>query len=142
MPYLTDFGIARFMGSSEITRTGSILGTPAYMSPEQCEGKSLTASSDLYSFGIILFEMLTNTVPFEAESPLAVLQKQIHDPIPSVADYRSDLPASVDTFLHKVLSKEPEERFSSADEMAESFLQLLKDSGMEYPPSAYQILLL
>ena len=65
--YLTDFGIARMLGGEEITRTGSILGTPAYMSPEQCEGKPLSFASDIYSLGIILFELLTGVVPFDAE---------------------------------------------------------------------------
>jgi serine/threonine protein kinase len=133
--YLTDFGIARSMGSSEITRTGSILGTPAYMSPEQCEGKSLSFSSDLYSLGIILFEMLTNTVPFEAESPLAVLHKQIHDLPPNLDAYRPDLPAGINELLQQALSKEPGKRFSTAAGFAKSFAVLIKDAASGNPSS-------
>ena len=119
--YLSDFGIARIIGQSEITRTGSILGTPAYMSPEQCEGNSLTPVSDIYSLGIILFEMIAGCVPFDAESPLAVLHKQIHEPLPMLALYRRGLPPEMDTFLQKALAKKPEGRFPNARALLKAF---------------------
>ena len=103
--YLTDFGIAHMMGGTRLTNTGSLLGTPAYMSPEQGRGEPLTIASDLYSLGIILFEMITGEVPFNAETPLAILQKQINDPPPPVEIYRKDLPVGVGKVLAKALSK-------------------------------------
>jgi serine/threonine protein kinase len=125
--YISDFGIARLVDSSEITRTGSILGTPAYMSPEQCEGTPLTPLSDLYSFGIVIYEMISGHVPFDAESALAVLQKHIHEPLPGLEDSRPDLPSGMDQFLQKALAKKPEERFSTAIEMARAFSALVPD---------------
>ena len=119
--YITDFGIARLLESEEITRSGSILGTPDYMSPEQCEGKPLTFASDLYSLGIILFELLTGETPFDADSPLAILQKHIHEPVPPLSQYRKDLPTGLDSVLQKALSKDPEKRFSSAAGLMEAF---------------------
>ncbi len=127
--YLSDFGIARIMNSDEITRTGSILGTPAYMSPEQCEGTLLSFSSDLYSLGVILFEMLTNMVPFETDSPLAVLQKQIHDPPPSLNNYRQDLPDDLNALLQKALSKQPESRYASAAKIAEELSGIIQSAA-------------
>jgi len=134
--YITDFGIARLLESEEITRTGSILGTPDYMSPEQCEGKTLTFTSDIYSLGVILFEMLTNRVPFDADSPLATLQKQVHAPVPSLTDTRNDLPTSLDVLLRKALAKEPETRFDTAEELADEFSRLAVSVGDSNPPAA------
>jgi len=125
--YLSDFGIARLVDSSEITRSGSILGTPAYMSPEQCEGKPLTPVSDLYSLGIVIFEMISGHVPFDAESSLAVLQMHIHEDIPLLEDTRTGLPSGLDRFLQKALAKKPEDRFQSALEMARAFATLVPD---------------
>ncbi|NMB55297.1 MAG: serine/threonine protein kinase [Leptolinea sp.] len=125
--YLSDFGIARLVDSSEITRSGSILGTPAYMSPEQCEGKSLTPASDLYSLGIVIFEMISGHVPFNAESSLAILQMHIHEEIPTLEGTRTGLPSGLDQFLKKALAKKPEDRFQSALEMARVFATLVPD---------------
>ena len=131
--YITDFGIARLLDSEEITRSGSILGTPDYMSPEQCEGKPLTFASDLYSLGIILFELLTGETPFDADSPLAILQKHINEPVPPLSKYRKDLPPGFDAVLRNVLSKEPEKRYSSAAELMNAFslvISLPVNSGL------------
>ncbi len=119
--YITDFGIARLLDSEEITRSGSILGTPDYMSPEQCEGKPLTFASDLYSFGVILFELLTGETPFDADSPLAILQKHIHEPVPSFSLFRNDLPPGLDSVFQKALSKDPENRFTTAAGIMDAF---------------------
>ena len=129
--YLSDFGIARIIGQSEITRTGSILGTPAYMSPEQCEGSTLTPASDIYSLGIILFEMITGCVPFDAESPLAVLHRQIHDPLPMLALYRRGLPSEMDTFLQKALAKKPGDRFPNARALLKAFEQFVPSNRVD-----------
>lgn len=132
--YITDFGIARLLESEEITRTGSILGTPDYMSPEQCEGKPLSFASDIYSLGVILFAMLTGQPPFEADSPLATLQRQIHDPVPPLAVFRKDLPPGMDAMMQKALAKEPANRFSTAGKLASEFDRLAVPAGTPTSP--------
>ncbi len=131
--YLSDFGIARIIGQSGITRSGAIMGTPAYMSPEQGEDQPLSSSSDLYSLGIILFEMLTGQVPFDAESPLVVLQKQVHSPLPSLSEFRPDLPQELDTLLQKALSKDPAIRFKTARELLNAFKSVKIQSTLNKP---------
>lgn len=118
---LADFGIARIMSNTEFTATGNLIGTPAYMSPEQGRGETLTVASDLYSLGIILHEMLTNDVPFDAETPLGVIHKQIHDPLPPLEEHRNDLPDPVVRVVEQALAKVTEERFETARALSEAF---------------------
>ncbi len=131
--FLSDFGIARIIGQSGITRSGAIMGTPAYMSPEQGSDESLTASSDIYSLGVILFEMLTGQVPFEAESPIVVLHKQVHEPAPSVLSFRKDLPHQIEPVLEKALSKDPVGRFDTAAELINTFSAVCSKNRIDNP---------
>jgi len=122
--YLSDFGIARVLGSD---LTGSmIIGTPAYMSPEQANGLPIDGRSDIYSLGIVLFELLTGREPYSAETPMAVLLKHINEPLPSVRDFRSDVPKPVEDVITKAVAKEPDERFSSAGDMAKAYTAALR----------------
>ena len=117
--YLTDFGIARVLNSN---LTGSaIIGTPAYMSPEQANGLPLDARSDIYALGIVLFELITGREPFEAETPVALLLKHINEPMPSVKLYRAGIPSAVEQVIYKATAKSPNHRFASASELALSF---------------------
>jgi serine/threonine protein kinase len=116
-PILTDFGLVRLLDSSIQTATGTVSGTPAYMSPEQARGDKLDGTSDLYSFGVMLYEMLAGVVPFEAESSLGVLMKHLNNPPPPIADISSDLQA----VIHRALAKDAQARFASAKEMADEF---------------------
>jgi serine/threonine-protein kinase len=112
---VADFGIAR-AGASEITQTGSVLGTAQYLSPEQAQGLETDARSDLYSIGVLLYECLTGRVPFEADSPVAVALKQISEPPLPPSQVNPQIPPALDAVVLKALAKEPVHRFQSADE--------------------------
>ena len=115
--FLTDFGIAKLLESTaQFTATGAITGTPAYMSPEQAQGDKLDARSDIYSLGIVLYEMVTGKVPFEAETPLAVILKHINAPLPPPTTLKPDLPPEIEKVILKSLAKNREDRFATCDE--------------------------
>lgn len=129
---LLDFGIARDEMLSSVTHTGKVIGTPAYMSPEQAEGRPTVPQSDLYALGIVIYEMLTGTAPFRAETPLAVLRMHVDNPPPA-------LPGFVSKRLREAvgwaLEKRPERRFKSAHAMREALLGAVVSSGIsESPP--------
>jgi serine/threonine protein kinase len=129
--FLTDFGIAHMLGGVKLTTTGSLLGTPAYMSPEQGLGEQLTSSSDLYSLAIILFEMITGEIPFDADTPLALLQKQINNNPPSLDKYREGLPTGLNKILQKALSKKAEDRYKSAADLFNAFETAVQSADPE-----------
>jgi len=113
---VTDFGIAR-AGASDMTLTGSIMGTAQYLSPEQAQGLSVSASSDLYSIGVILYELLTGVVPFEGETAVAIAVKQVSaEPYPPSA-LNPALPPSLDAVVLRALAKDPAQRYANADEL-------------------------
>lgn len=114
---LTDFGIARIVGQSGLTASGAFVGTPAYISPEAARGESVDERSDLYSAGIILYEMLTGRVPYDADTPVGVIMKHINAPLPTRKDYGRDVPDSIERIVLKSLSKDPAQRYLTADEM-------------------------
>jgi serine/threonine-protein kinase len=121
-----DFGIAKIKEPDghdpELTAPNLIIGTPQYMSPEQCsQAAEIDARSDIYSFGIILFEMLTGHVPFTGESATAIMLKQLQEPPPSVLAERKDLPPAVGLVIARALSKRPEDRQQSAGALVEAF---------------------
>jgi serine/threonine protein kinase len=120
-PMLTDFGIAKILESeetAELTGTGMGVGTPEYMAPEQTSSKSVDQRADIYSLGIVLYEMVTGRKPFIADTPLAVLFKQASEPLPRPRQYVPDLPEAVEKVLIKALAKKPEDRYQSMGEFA------------------------
>jgi hypothetical protein len=121
---LTDFGIARqILTDMKYTQTGTIIGTPHYLSPEQARGLNVTPASDIYSFGVVLYELIAGKVPFEGETPMTVVLEHIQSPPPSLAPLRPDLPPAVDVVVQRALAKEPSERFASAGAVAQALEQ-------------------
>lgn len=114
---VTDFGIAR-AGVSEMTEAGSILGTAQYLSPEQAQGQSVGLASDLYSIGVMLFEMLTERLPFGGDSAVAIAVKHLSEAPPSPRSLRPDLPPALEAVVLRALAKDPGQRFASAEEFA------------------------
>jgi beta-lactam-binding protein with PASTA domain/predicted Ser/Thr protein kinase len=125
---VTDFGIAR-AGVSEITQTGSVMGTPHYLSPEQAQGFDVTAVSDLYSIGVILYEALTGRVPFEADSAVAVAMKQVSQTPQRPSSINHLVSPALDAVVMRALEKEPGERFQSADAFIAALDAAIKDPG-------------
>jgi serine/threonine-protein kinase len=114
---ITDFGIARLTGSGS-TRTGIVLGTPSFMSPEQLEGRTVTGHSDLFSLGVSLFQLLTGQLPFTADSMTGLMQQIAEAPHPPLRAYRPDLPACVESIIDRALAKNPDDRFDTGAQMA------------------------
>ncbi len=113
---VTDFGIAR-AGASDMTLTGSIMGTAQYLSPEQAQGFAVSAASDLYSIGVILYELLTGVVPFEGESAVAIAYKQVSAEPRPPSELIPSLPRSLDAVVLRALAKDPTQRYADADEL-------------------------
>ncbi|HEY6762727.1 MAG TPA: Stk1 family PASTA domain-containing Ser/Thr kinase [Baekduia sp.] len=127
---VTDFGIAK-AGASDMTQTGSIMGTAQYLSPEQAQGHAVSAASDLYSIGIILYEMLTGRVPFEGESAVTIALKQVSEaPLPPSA-LNPQLPPALEAVILRALEKDPARRFGDADE----FIAALEAAGHGIAPA-------
>jgi serine/threonine-protein kinase len=123
---VTDFGIAR-AGVSEITQAGSVMGTPHYLSPEQAQGFDVTAVSDLYSVGVMLYEALTRRVPFEADSAVAVAMKQVSQPPQRPSSVNPQVSPALDATVMRALEKEPGQRFQSADAFIAALDAAIKD---------------
>jgi len=122
---LTDFGIAKIVTGVQFTASGGMVGTPAYMAPEQGLGEAGDERSDIYSLGVILYQLLTGRLPFEAETPLATILKHLNEPVPSLSLFVSDVPQEVEAILLKALAKEPDDRFDTARDMVEQVASVL-----------------
>jgi hypothetical protein len=114
---ITDFGIARLTGAGS-TRTGIVLGTPSFMSPEQLEGRNVTGHSDLFSLGVSLFQLLTGQLPFTADSMTGLMQQIAEVPHPPLRAYRPDLPECIELLIDRALAKNPDARFDTGAQMA------------------------
>jgi serine/threonine-protein kinase len=125
---VTDFGIAR-AGVSEITQTGSVMGTPHYLSPEQAQGFDVTSVSDLYSIGVLLYEALTGRVPFEGESAVAVAMKQVSETPQRPSSVNPRVSPALDAVVMRALEKEPGQRFQSADAFIAALDQAMREPG-------------
>ncbi|MFB0564928.1 MAG: protein kinase [Candidatus Aminicenantaceae bacterium] len=123
---IMDFGIARSLRAKGITRTGVMIGTPEYMSPEQAEMKDVDQRSDLYSLGVILFEMVTGRVPFEGETPLGIAMKHKTEEPPEPKTYNDQIPDALSRLILSCLEKDREQRFQTADEVLNELAKLEK----------------
>ncbi|MFF5960109.1 protein kinase domain-containing protein [Streptomyces luteogriseus] len=131
-----DFGIARAMqsGVTSMTQTGMVVGTPQYLSPEQALGRGVDARSDLYSVGIMLFQLVTGRLPFEADSPLAIAYAHVQEAPPVPSSINRALPPAVDALIARALKKNPNERFPSAEAMRDECLRVAASFNAS-PPS-------
>ena len=126
-PYVADFGIAKLAEGGSTSVTGSaIIGTPAYMSPEQAQGEAIDGRADIYALGVILFEALSGRQPYEADTPMGVVIKHITDPVPHILDVRSDLPPAIEAVLERAMAKNRDERFATAGELTTALLNVAR----------------
>jgi serine/threonine protein kinase/Tol biopolymer transport system component len=132
---LTDFGIVRAARETRLTATGTIVGTPEYMSPEQARGLAVGTRSDQYSLAVAAYEMLSGKVPFEAESTLALLHKIVYEPLPSIQLVNPDLPVGVQAVMKKALAKDPDDRYERVSAFVEALGQALAGEKIETTPT-------
>ena len=133
--FLTDFGIAKLVAeTAQFTASGAVIGTPAYMSPEQGMGQPVDYRCDIYSLGVVLYELITGRVPYEAETPLAVLLKHVNDPLPLPRQIRPDLPEAVERVILKAMAKAPDDRFQSAQQMIDTLAEAVAARPVEAAP--------
>src|SRR5918996_3895985 len=114
---VTDFGIARAGPASQMTEAGSIIGTAQYLSPEQARGGAIDQRSDLYSVGVVLYELLTGTVPFTGDTPVEIAMKHLSDTPPAPSELNPDVPKELDLVVMRALAKDPARRYQSAEQM-------------------------
>jgi hypothetical protein len=129
---VTDFGIARATGESTLTATGTIMGTAQYLSPEQASGETPGPPSDVYSMGIVLFEMLTGAVPFTGDSPVSVALRHVRDEVPAPSTIDPSIPPELDELVARATAKQPEDRFADGN----AFASALTGGGTELPATA------
>ncbi|MBN1202276.1 MAG: protein kinase [Anaerolineae bacterium] len=129
---LTDFGIAKIVTGTQFTASGGMIGTPAYMAPEQGLGEAGDERSDIYSLGVILFQLITGRLPYDADTPLAIILKHLNEPIPVPGELVPDLSKDLENIIYKAMAKEPGERYQTATELAYD-LDRLDDTGHHQP---------
>ena len=125
---ITDFGIAMALNSNELTQTNSVMGSVHYLPPEQANGTGATVKSDIYSLGILMYELVTGTLPFKGDSAVEIAIKQMKEPIPSIIEQNPNIPQSVENIILKASAKNPKNRYESAREMYDDLVTCLDES--------------
>ena len=133
-----DFGLAKLKGSLKLTRTSSTVGTLAYMAPEQLQGGEVDARSDIFSFGVVLYEMLTGRMPFRGEHEAAMMYSILNEQPPSLPTLRADIPAELDRIVRRSLEKDPEDRYQHVDDMVSELRRVQKQSTRVVRPQIPQ----
>ncbi len=141
---ITDFGIAVAMNATQLTQTNSVMGSVHYLPPEQASGKGATLQSDIYSIGILMYELLTGKLPFRGDNAVEIALKHLKEPMPSIRDELPDIPQSVENIILRATAKNPKNRYSDAREMHEDLKTCLDESRanelkitFKYPENDY-----
>ena len=135
---ITDFGIAMALNSTQLTQTNSVMGSVHYLPPEQASGKGSTIKSDIYSMGIIFYELLTGSLPFRGDNAVEIALKHMREPVPSIRDENPSIPQSIENIVKKATAKNPKNRYDSARSMHEDLLTALDDDRMDEAPYEYK----
>ena len=135
---ITDFGIAMALNSTELTQTNSVMGSVHYLPPEQANGNGATIKSDIYSLGILMFELLTGKLPFKGENAVEIAIKQMKEQIPRVTNYVESIPQSVENIIFKACAKNPKNRYDSVAQMHEDIKNCLNEERRNEPRVTYE----
>ncbi len=135
---IMDFGIAMALNSNELTQTNSVMGSVHYLPPEQANGSGSTIKSDIYSLGILMYELLIGKVPFKGDNAVEIAIKQMKEPIPSVCKQNPDIPQSIENIILKACAKNPKNRYDSVKEMYEDILKALNDDEVNQQKLVYK----
>lgn len=135
---ITDFGIAMALNSNELTQTNSVMGSVHYLPPEQANGSGSTIKSDIYSLGILMYELLTGELPFKGENAVEIAIKQMKEQIPSVCSFNSDIPQSIENIIIKACAKNPKNRYESVNKMHEDLENALKEEHQNETKTVYE----
>ncbi|MFA5407587.1 MAG: Stk1 family PASTA domain-containing Ser/Thr kinase, partial [Bacilli bacterium] len=137
---ITDFGIAMALNSSQLTQTNSVMGSVHYLPPEQASGKGSTIKSDIYSLGIVMYELLTGKLPFKGENAVEIALKHMKDPLPSLYRELDNVPQSVENVIIKATAKNPKNRYNNAREMYDDLKTVLDENRFHEPRHIYKYL--
>ncbi len=135
---ITDFGIAMALNATQLTQTNSVMGSVHYLPPEQASGKGCTVKSDIYSMGIIFYELLSGSLPFKGENAVEIALKHMRDPLPNLREDNPSIPQSIENIILKSTAKNPKNRYSDARSMHEDLLTALDDERMNEEPLKYK----
>lgn len=135
---ITDFGIAMALNSTQLTQTNSVMGSVHYLPPEQASGKGCTIQSDIYSMGILMYELLTGTLPYKGDNAVEIALKHLKEPLPSIREELPDLPQSVENIILKATAKNPKNRYADARSMHEDLKTCLDDNRKNEPRVIYK----
>ena len=135
---ITDFGIAMALNSTQLTQTNSVMGSVHYLPPEQASGKGCTIKSDIYSMGIIFYELLSGSLPFRGDNAVEIALKHMRDPLPSLREENPAIPQSIENIIRKATAKNPKKRYEDARRMHEDLLTALDDDRMDEPVYQYK----
>ncbi len=135
---ITDFGIAMAMNATQLTQTNSVMGSVHYLPPEQASGKGSTLKSDIYSMGILMYELLSGILPYRGENAVEIALKHLKEPLPSIREELPDIPQSVENIILKAAAKNPKNRYNDAREMYEDLITCLDETRLNEPKLEYK----